>query len=272
MNIEITTPLTAGVQLKNWRKKNRLSQLDASLGIGVSSRHLSFVENGRSKPSRELILMMCDHYDVPLRERNRILDAAGYKEVYSQQDFWGPEMAHLREVFGFVLEQHNPFAAVALDGAWDILLANKSWQNFMRFFFDGDVLPENARTNKMRFMFHPDGMSKYIKNWEELGPELVRQIRGSASDSNSEKAKALMEEISQYPTFPKITTADYMMYEPKLMVPFSIQKDDLRMNMFCVRLVFNAAKDVHLNEFRIETYLPADAETKELIQAFEKVV
>ena len=162
-------------------------------------------------------------------------------------------MAHLRDVFGFVLEQHNPFAAVALDGAWDILLANKSWNNFLRFFFDGDDLPDNVLTNKMRFLFHPDGLSKYITNWEELGPELVRQIRASTNDSNSDQAKALLNEITQYSTFPKITSADYMMYEPKLMVPFTLQKADLRLNMFCVRLVFNAAKDVHLNEFRIET-------------------
>src|SRR5688500_12105299 len=151
------TPRGVGPLLRDWRQRRRLSQLDLALEAEVSARHLSFVETGRAKPSRELVLHLAEQLDVPLRERNTLLLAAGYAPVYGETPLDRPEMATVRAALDRILASHEPFPAIAVDGRWDLVSANRPAMSLMT----AGVSPELLRppVNALRVTLHPDGLA-----------------------------------------------------------------------------------------------------------------
>ena len=167
-----TVPL--GVLLRDWRQRRRLSQLDLALEAGVSARHLSFLETGRSNPSREMVLHLSDQLDVPLRERNRLLLAAGFAPAFEERPIDAPEMAPVRDALDRVLTGHEPYPAVVVDRWWNLAAANRSIA-----MFTADVPAElmEPPVNVLRVSLHPDGMASRILNYGEWRAHLLDRLR-----------------------------------------------------------------------------------------------
>ena len=176
MNLQVATRTGVGQTVREWRQYRRLSQLELALRANISARHLSFDENGRSQPSRELLLMLCEELEVPIRDRNAILNMAGYADVYTAFDLNAPEMEYLKSVFEFILSRYEPFAAVGLNGSWDIVMANQSFNTFLTTFFGDQKLDEAVTSNLLKLMFHPNGLSNYITNWQGIAGFHLRSL------------------------------------------------------------------------------------------------
>ena len=239
--------------------------MDLALEVDVSPRHVSFVETGRSRPSRDLIIMVCDALEVPLRDRNDMLTSAGFAGLYSELDLDSSEMAHVKSMFKTVMHQFDPYGSVCMDASWNILMENRSYSNFVSLFFDKDELPGDVRNNMVKSVFHPKGFSQYFENWTEFAPQFLSRVHGAMDQNHSDEYQKLFDELMQYPTFPEFVSADLLLREPKLMVPFSLKKGEMALNLFCVTMRLGSPKDVTLDELHIETYLPADPKTKDVI-------
>ena len=154
-----------GPLLRHWRAARRVSQLDLALDADVSSRHLSFVETGRAQPSREMVLRLAEALEVPLRERNALLLAAGYAPLYRETDLGAPEMVDARHAVEFILAQQEPYPAIVVDRHWNVLLANQATHRFLALFLPG---PPAGPVNVMRLIFDPQGVRPFVENWEEV--------------------------------------------------------------------------------------------------------
>src|SRR5882724_7517144 len=154
-----------GRLLRHWRMTRRVAQLDLAVQIEVSTRHLSYIESGRALPSREMILRLAEGLQIPLRERNTLLLAAGYAPLYHETDLNTPEMAEARRAVEFILAQQDPYPAIALDRHWNLLMANAATRRFLALFPECDP-PEPA--NSFRLIFHPRGLRPFIVQWEEV--------------------------------------------------------------------------------------------------------
>src|SRR5438094_1960189 len=186
-------PRGVGGLLRAWRQQRRLSQLDLAVEAEVSPRHLSFVETGRSKPSRELLLHLAEHLEVPLRERNALLLAAGYAPVYQQSPLDSPEMAPVRDALDKILTGHEPFPAVVVDRGWDLVSANGP---ALAILTDG-VAPDLLAppTNALRVSLHPDGLASRILNLAEYSSHLLARLHRQAMVSADAELIALADEL-----------------------------------------------------------------------------
>src|SRR5215510_16376921 len=155
-----------GQMLRDWRASRGMSQLDLAMQAGFSARHLSFIETGRTQPSRQALLVLAETLEVPLRERNRLLEAGGYAHVYRQTPLASEEMGHIRSVLQFILDRHKPYAAVVLDRYSNCLMGNGASQQLLAALVDSSLL--GVRINYLRLLFHPLGVRQWIVNWDEV--------------------------------------------------------------------------------------------------------
>src|SRR5215212_9321105 len=185
-----------GPLLRDWRKRRRLSQLDLALEAGVSARHLSFVETGRARPSPDMVLQLAERLDVPLRNRNQLLLAAGHAPVFEQHDLKDPEMAPVRQAIDLILDGHNPYPAVVIDRAWEMLGANRA----VALLTDG-VAPEllEPPVNVLRVSLHPDGVAPRIANLGEWRGHLLDRLERQIALTGDPALTSLMEELLAYP-------------------------------------------------------------------------
>jgi transcriptional regulator with XRE-family HTH domain len=243
-----------GMLLKDWRRRRRLSQLDLALEAGVSARHLSFVETGRSKPSREMVLHLAEQLGVPLRDRNHLLLAAGYAPAYGEHPLDAPEMAPVREALDGVLEGHMPFPAIVVDRWWSLIAANEALA-----LLTGDVAPEllEPPVNALRVALHPDGMAPRIVNLGEYRAHLLDRLRREAAMTADARLAALHEELTAYPAPP----AALAPVHPEIAVPMRLRTDAGQLAFFSTVATFGTAVDITLAELSIEAFFPADAET-----------
>src|SRR3954452_6136055 len=178
-----------------WRSKRRVSQLDLASEAGVSPRHLSFVETGRSKPSREMVLHLAEHLDVPLRARTPMLTAAAFAPVYQEPPLDAPELASVRQAIEVILANHEPCPAFVIDGAWDMLEANAGVAGFLDL-----ISPEllDPPMNVIRASLHPRGLSRYIVNFDEYAAHVIERLNRQLSSTSDPGLAALLEEVSNY--------------------------------------------------------------------------
>jgi transcriptional regulator with XRE-family HTH domain len=252
-----TAPL--GTLLRDWRQRRRLSQLDLALEAGVSARHLSFLETGRSKPSREMVLHLSEQLDVPLRDRNRLLLAAGFAPAFQERPIEAPEMAPVREALERVLTGHEPYPAVVVDRWWNLAAANRS----IALFTDG--VPGHLMeppVNVLRASLSPEGMASRILNYGEWRAHLLERLRRQVALTADERLAALYEEISAYPG----ETADVHGAGSEIAVPLRFAAPDGReLAFFSTIATFGTAVDITLAELAIEAFFPADRTTAEYL-------
>lgn len=244
-----------GPMLRHWRGVRRLSQLDLSLLGNVSQRHLSFVETGRSQPSRQLLLHLARVLELPLRDRNALLHAAGYAPSYPATDWDDPAVAPVRRAVELLLERHDPAPAVVLDRRWDLVTANRSAASLVATLAGPDAVAR-AGGNAMRLLVAEDGLRPTIVNWDEAAAELAERIRTEAAAYPDDAdlaalAAELLEAIG--PLQPR--RPDQAM---ELLVPLHFRAGDLEVRTFSMLATVGSALDVTLSELVVELFHPAD--------------
>ena len=255
--IDARRPQIGGL-LREWRERRRLSQLDLALQAEISTRHLSFVETGRSRPSSEMILRLTDQLDVPLRERNRLLLAAGYAPFYAETALDSPHMDAVRVAVRQVLVGHEPFPAVAVDRAWNIVDANES---STKVFLEG-VAPDLLQppVNALRVALHPDGLAARIINLGEWRAHLLGRVRRELASSADARLAELYSELRGYP-------CDQVEPEPDwhgpggVVVPLRIRFADRELEFLSMVASFGTPRDITVDELAIESFFPADQDT-----------
>ncbi|WP_433205509.1 helix-turn-helix domain-containing protein [Dactylosporangium sp. CS-047395] len=252
-----------GVLIRRWRTARGLSQLGLSAAATVSLRHLSFIETGRAGPSRAMVLKLAEVLDVPLRERNELLLAAGFAPVYRETPLDGPELDEVRAALEAILAQQEPYPALVMDRDWNIRHSNAAAARFFAFLRAGHPEPVPGPPNVLRRLFHPDGVRRYVTNWPLVGEALVRRVRREAiGGSTDERAGAILREILSYPGVPaSLRTLDVTV--PTLpVVPIRYARDGRRFHYFSTVTTLGTAQDITLQELRIECFFPADDETR----------
>jgi transcriptional regulator with XRE-family HTH domain len=252
-----------GRLLRQWRARRRVSQLDLSVEAGVSSRHVSFIETGRAQPSREMILMLARVLDVPLRDRNDLLIAAGYAAMYRATDLEAPALEQARRALDFMLRQQEPYPAIVVDRNWTILKANGGAVRLVETFTDPAAATEWGG-NAMRLMFHPGGFRPHIVNWEAMAAALIQWLhRDVLAGLGGAQTRTLLNELLSYPGVPpRWRTLDLdVSTAPFLAIDFS--KGDLHLQFFSTLTSLGTPHDITLQELRVEAFFPADAATEE---------
>lgn len=252
---------TVGMLVKRWRERRRRSQLDLSLAADVSTRHLSYIETGRSKPSREMIERICAELDVPLRERNRFYLAAGFAPVHPERPFI--ELGVARDAVQAVLTGMEPNPAVAVNVRWDLLASNRA----MRAFLSG--LPDElARPpiNMLRVTLHPDGLARQVRNLAQWRAHVLRRVRRQLDRTAADGLRELLAELDGYPT-PDAPAAGSGDAEHDLVVPLQLRTPYGDLALLYTTTVFGSPRDVTLDEIAIEAFLPADPATARVLRS-----
>ncbi|HEY7409886.1 MAG TPA: helix-turn-helix transcriptional regulator [Vicinamibacteria bacterium] len=263
-----------GELLREWRTARRRSQLDLALTAEVSARHLSFLETGRAAPSREMVLLLGSALDVPLRERNALLQAAGFAPAYRETALREPAMEHMTEALRLILRQHEPFAAVALDRHWNLVMANAAYLRMLTLFLGpermgglaaGEVAPR-PRLNTLRALFDPAGLRPHVANFEELARELVGRVRREAAWEGDAESAELLADLVRAAGLPAPGAA-LPSPEQAMVVPVEIRAGSQVLRFFTTITTLGAPQDITLAELRIEAFHPADAATEAAVRA-----
>jgi transcriptional regulator with XRE-family HTH domain len=255
-----TTPNPAGVLLRQWRDIRGKTQLGLSFDAGVSQKHISFVESGRSIPSRQTLLDLAQALDVPLRERNEMLTAAGYAPVYAASALDAPAMNSINKALQRMMRQHEPFPALVLDRYWNVLITNDAAPQLFNCFIDLAARP--TPRNLLHLMFDPKGMRPFLANWPETARGLLGRVtREALGHVIDDKTKALLAELLHYPG----VKADWRAPSPgdvMPMIPLSFAKDGVRLNYFSLITTVGTPQTVTAQELRLECMFPADEATE----------
>jgi transcriptional regulator with XRE-family HTH domain len=242
--------------LRQWRTARRVSQLGLALSADVSSRHVSFVETGRAQPSREMVLRLAEALQVPLRERNALLLAAGYAPLYSETGLDAPELAQARRAVEFILAQQEPYPAIVLDRHWNMLMANTATYRFLKLFPECVMAqPPNA----LKLLFDPKGLRPFVENWEEVAGRIIHRVHREAAGAPSDAGvRALLEELLGYPGVPRDWRTPELERPLAPLLDIAYKRKDLKLRFFSTITTFGTPQDVTLQELRIESFFPAD--------------
>jgi transcriptional regulator with XRE-family HTH domain len=260
-------PRTVGPLVRDWRMLRRRSQMDVALEVGVSPRHLSFVETGRSRPSPELLLAVAQNLDVPLRERNTLLLAAGYAPLYAQTSLDDPSMSRIRAVLQRLLEAHDPYPGVVIDQAWNVVLANAAASVLVA------ALPAQLLgppLNVFRACLHPDGLSARTLNFPEWSAYLRGELHRASSLTADPALRDLVVEVESYPNVVALGgwRGGPRDGEPSLLVPIRLDAGNGReLSLFTTLTTFGTPQDVTLSELAVELFYPADDSTEADLRA-----
>jgi len=252
---------TVGPLVRDWRTRRRRSQMDLALEVGVSPRHLSFVETGRSRPSPELLLAVAEHLDVPLRERNTLLLAAGYAPRYPHTSLDDASMARVRATLQRLLEAHDPYPGVVIDRAWNVMVANSAATLLVR-----DLPPAllGPPLNVFRVCLHPDGLAARTLNFPEWSAYLRGELHRAVVLTADPSLVSLLDEVEAYPNVVAVEHADG---DDSLLVPVRLEIDGRELSMFTTLTTFGTPLDVTLSELAVELFYPADDATDIALRA-----
>ncbi|MET0428061.1 MAG: helix-turn-helix transcriptional regulator [Microvirga sp.] len=253
-----------GAHLREWRNRRRMSQLDLSLDAEISTRHLSFVETGRSRPSRGMVLTLAERLAIPLRDRNAILVAAGFAPVFPERSLDDAALVAARRAVDQVLKGHEPYPALAIDRRWTLVSANDAVAPLLagvdRALLEGPV-------NVLRLSLHPGGLAPRILNFGEWRGHLLARLRHQVDATADAGLLGLLEELRAYPVPRGVggrlpDTPDHA----GIVVPLRLRTDDGDLSLISTTTVFGTAVEVTLSELAIEAFYPADPETAEALR------
>jgi transcriptional regulator with XRE-family HTH domain len=268
-----TVERPVGDLVREWRQRRRLSQLDLALDAEISPRHLSFLETGRSTPSRALVLRLAERLDVPLRERNTLLLAAGYAPAFRERPLTDPDLADAREAVNLVLTGHEPFPALAVDRHWQLVAANAAMTAMLAGIGQALLQPP---VNVLRIGLHPDGMAPRIVNLGEWRAHLLARLRRQIDVSGDPVLRELFDELRGYPFEPAAHDegARSTSHSPAsshevggVVVPLRLASPAGVLSFISTTTVFGTPVDITLSELALETFFPADAATAAALRA-----
>ena len=259
----MNTSASIGEQLREWRQRRRVSQLECACEAEISSKHLSFLETGRSQPSREMLLRLAELLEVPLRERNAMLIAAGYAPVFGHRSLDDPELKAPRAAIDKLLKAMSPYPALAIDRYWNLLTANEAAMRLL-----AGVAPHllTPPINVLRLSLHPDGIAKRIVNFSEWRAHLLARLRHQVDLYADSTLSALFNELTDLPQ-PKLERPEPKVSPHSVAVPLQLAHGDRVLSFISTTTVFGTPVDVTLAEIALECFYPADTETAEALQA-----
>ncbi|QCP54743.1 helix-turn-helix transcriptional regulator [Trinickia violacea] len=255
-----------GALLRHWRDVRGTSQLDLSLDAGVSQRHISFIESGRSVPSRQMLIDIAQALDIPLRERNTLLLAAGYAPMYPEAPWNAQEMQGITKALGRILRQHEPFPAVVMDRYWNVLMTNESAPRFFNCFCD--MAARKGPRNMLHLMFDPDGLRPVVADWEAVAKSLIQRVhRESVGRVIDGETQQLLAALLAYPDVQAEWRSRGVLSAPAAasalpVIPLGFVKDGEVLNYFSMVTSVGTPISVAAQELRIECMFPADDETE----------
>ncbi|MBS1166216.1 MAG: transcriptional regulator, family [Proteobacteria bacterium] len=253
--------------LRSWRQRRRLSQLDCALEANISQRHLSFIESGRATPSRDMLLHLAECLDIPLRERNAALLAAGFAPVYPERRLDDPMMSGAREAVDRLLKGHEPFPALAIDRHWNLLAANAALAPLLIEVEDRDLLAPPA--NVLRLSLHPRGLAPRIANPPEWRVHLLERLRRQIATTQDEALSGLLVELAGYPS--DTARHEASAEHGAVLVPLRLKTQRGELSLISTTTVFGTPRDILLSEIAIEAFFPADAATRQILEAWPAV-
>ncbi len=255
---------SVGHLLRDWRQRRRLSQLDLASEAEISTRHLSFLETGRSQPSREMLLKLAEQLGVPLRERNVLLTAAGYAPVFAERRLDDPALEAARKAIRLVLAGHEPYPALAIDRHWNLVEANAG---VMRLMAGADASLLRPPINVLRLSLHAKGLAPRIANFAEWRAHLLARLHRQTELTADPVLSDLLRELSSYPksasTRPPRPARDY---QSEIVVPLQLMAGPKTLTLFSTTTIFGTPVEITLSEIAIEAFFPADAQTAEALR------
>jgi transcriptional regulator with XRE-family HTH domain len=251
-----------GTLIREWRQRRRLSQLDLACEADISTRHLSYVENGRASPSREMLMHLAERLDVPLRERNHLLTAAGYAPIYRERPLADPALAAARQAVDLVLRGHEPYPALAVDRHWNMLAHNSAVPKLLV-----GVDPEMLKppVNVLRLSLHPKGVAPRIVNFAQWREHLFLRLKQQIAASGDAGLIDLLHELQALPAPPN-ADLDAPTESSPVAIPIQFHTPQGVMSFISTITVFGTPVDITLSELALETFFPADARTAELLR------
>lgn len=258
-----------GDYLREWRQRRRLSQLDLALEAEISQRHLSFIESGRALPSRDMLMHIAERLDVPLRERNPMLLAAGFAPVFPERALDDPALAPARRAIDLVLKGHEPFPALAIDRHWTLIAANAAIAALLSGVADISLL--KPPVNVLRLSLHPGGLAPCILNLPEWRAHLLERLRQQITATGDPILTALLKELAAYPAPPAHRPNPHDRDYAGIAVPLELVTETGRLSLISTTTVFGTPVDVTLSELAIESFFPADQATAEALRGMVSV-
>jgi transcriptional regulator with XRE-family HTH domain len=258
-----------GDHLREWRQRRRLSQLDLAIDAEISARHLSFLETGRSQPSREMVLRLAERLDVPLRERNMLLVSAGFAPVFPERQMSDPALTAARRAVDLVLKGHEPYPAIAIDRHWTLIAHNRLVPLLVAM---ADAELRQPPINVLRLSLHPKGLAPRIVNLAEWREHLLARLRRQIDVTADPAMIDLLKELSDYPKprsprpFERISEHDV----GGVVVPLRLATQNGVLSFISTTTVFGTPIDITLSELALETFFPADPETGEALRRMAK--
>lgn len=260
----IGTATAVGDHLREWRQRRRMSQLDLACEAEISTRHLSFLETGRAQPSREMVLRLADQLDIPLRERNVLLVAAGFAPSFPQRSLDDPALAAARRAVDLILGAHEPFPALAVDRGWNLVAANRMVAPLMGM-ADPDLLA--GPVNVLRLSLHPRGLARHTVNLHEWRAHMLERLRREVELTADQGLSDLLTELKAYPIPGRQPVRKPSEPYAGVAMPFQLRGQDGRvLSFYSTTTVFGTPVDITLSELTLETFFPADAQTGEIVR------
>lgn len=258
-----------GQLLQRWRQLRGKSQLALAADAEVSPRHVSFVESGRSIPSREMVLTLASALGVPLRERNTLLLAAGYAPLYRETDLDAPELAPARRALDLILRHQEPYPAVVMNRHWDIVTSNDAAARFFAFLLGSAGGEGSGPANVVRLMFDPRGLRPYVSNWLVVAEALIQRVqREAVGGVADEQTDRLLREVLTYPDVPERWSSLDPSVPIAPFIPVAFRKGELAVRFFSTVTTLGTPQDITLQELRVECFFPCDRETEEAAARF----
>lgn len=253
--------VSVGEQLREWRQRRRMSQLDLACEAEISTRHLSFLETGRAQPSRDMVLRLAEQLEVPLRDRNALLVAAGYAPIFPERPLDDPELTAARAAIDLILKGHEPYPALVIDRRWNLVAMNRAVAPLLAGLDAALLAPP---VNVLRIALHPKGLAPRTANLAEWRAHLIERLRREIAVTADAALTDLLAEIKGYPTPPASDR------RPRpfdgVAVPYQLMVGERVLSFFSTTTVFGTPVDITLSELALETFLPADAETAEALR------
>jgi transcriptional regulator with XRE-family HTH domain len=267
-------PIGVGPLLRRWREARHLSQLELALEAEVSARHVSFLETGRAEPSREMLLTLANVLDVPLREQNFLLLAAGFAPIYGETGLDDPRMTRVRTAVEIILKNNEPRSAYAHDRHWNIVMANQAFIRFLTIILGKSPtgleplhVAAEPRLNVLRLVFDPGSVRSVIVNWETIAKALLNEAYRRLAWARDDVLKSLITEILSYPGVPERWREPDLDAPRELILPTELKWDGTIARMFSTITTLATPNDVTLQDLHIEAFYPADAATEKLLAA-----
>jgi transcriptional regulator with XRE-family HTH domain len=255
-------PRAFGEHLRHWRQHRRLSQLDLAQEAEISTRHLSFVETGRSLPSREMVLRLAERLDVPLRERNALLVSAGYAPMYRERSLDDPALAPARQAVELILKSHEPYPALAVDRHWNLVAANRMLPHLMQ---GADASLLQAPVNVLRLSLHPHGLAPKIANLVQWRAHIFERLRQQIHATGDSRLASLLDELRAYDV-PEGCDETLEGELPGVLMPFRFRTPSGTLSFISTTTIFGTPVDVTLQELALETFFPADEATAQALR------